>query len=96
MLWLALWTLLVSLATTLGFTVVSSIIMSGGPDLAEGIWIVVLGGLILGLCLYILNFPFMILGFVNPFFRERFCACLGLKLAPSDLAAPTAKDGSQP
>ncbi len=79
MLWLALWTLLVSLVAMLGFIVVSSIIMSSWPGLSEGISIVLLGGLTFGLYLYALNFPFMILGFTNPFFRERFCACLGLK-----------------
>ena len=84
-LWLALWTVLGSLVVMLGFIVAGSIIMSGGPDLSEGIMIVVLGGSTLGLCFYVLNLPFMILGFTNPFFRERFCACLGLKpmLAPA-------------
>jgi len=85
MLWLALLTLLGSSVAMLGFIVVGSIIMSGGPDLSEGILIVVLGGSTLGLCFYVLNFPFMILGFTNPFFRERFFACLRLKpiLAPA-------------
>jgi MFS family permease len=87
MLWLALWTVLGSLVAMLGFIVVGSIIMSGGPDLSEGIMIVVLGGSIIGLCLYVLNLPFMVLGFTNPLFRERLFACLGLKSVPGGPAS---------
>jgi hypothetical protein len=32
-----------------------------------------------GLWLYVLNFPFMILGFISVFYRERYCACLHIK-----------------
>jgi hypothetical protein len=88
MLWLVLWTPVVSLVAMLGFIVVGSIIMSNWPDLAEGIRIVVLGGPVLGLCLYLLNLPFMILGFAHPFFRERFCACLRLKPMPMNTQNP--------
>jgi peptidoglycan/LPS O-acetylase OafA/YrhL len=81
MLWLALWTLVGSLVAIFGFVIAGSLIMSGGPDLSEPqvITMLVLGGLVFGLCLYTLNLPFMILGFANPFFRKRFCACLGLE-----------------
>jgi hypothetical protein len=89
MLWLALWTLLVSSVAMFGFIVVGSIITSSKPDLSEGIMIVVQGGLTFGLCLYVLNLPFMILGFAHPFFRERFCACLGLQSVPGGLASRT-------
>jgi hypothetical protein len=83
MLWLALWTLLGSTFATFGFLIVASMIMSSGPDLAEAILMLTLAGLILGLALYVLNLPFMILGFAHPFFRERFCACLRLKSIPT-------------
>jgi len=85
MLWLALWTLLGSLFATFGFFIVGTFIMSSGsgPDILEAILMLTLVGLILGLCLYVLNLPFMILGFVNPFFRERFNACLRLKSMPT-------------
>jgi hypothetical protein len=79
MLWLALWTLLGSWVAMLGFIIIGSIITSGGPHLSEGILIVVFGGSMFGVGLYVLNLPFMILGFANPFFRERFCASLDLK-----------------
>ncbi len=85
MLWLALWTILTSLFTMFGFFVVGTLIMSSG-GLAqynlEMILMLILVGLACGLCLYVLNLPFMILGFANPFFRERFCACLGLQSTP--------------
>lgn len=81
MLWLIFWTLLVSLVAIFGFIVIGSMIMSSSwPNLREIVLIFGIGGLIFGLCTYVLNLPFMILGFVHPFFRERFCACLGLKL----------------
>ena len=85
MLWLALCTLLGSLFATFGFFIVGTFIMSSGsgPDILEAILMLTLVGLILGLCLYVLNLPFMILGFVNPFFRERFNACLRLKSMPT-------------
>ena len=82
MLWLILWTLLSSLVAMFGFLIVGSIIMSSGPGFSEAILMLILAGLIFGLGLYMLNFPFMILGFANPFFRERFCACLCLKPMP--------------
>jgi hypothetical protein len=85
MLWLALWTILVSLCTTFGLFIVGTAIMSPGswPDTLEAILMLSFVGLIIGLCLYALNFPFMILGFVNPFFRERLIACLRLKSTPT-------------
>jgi len=82
MLWLALWMLLVSLISTLGFSIVVSIIISSGQGLSELTLMSALAGLIFGLCLYVLNLPFFILGFANPFFRKRFCVCLGLKAMP--------------
>jgi len=86
MLWMALWTLLGSLFATFGFFIVGTFLMSSGasgPDLLEAILMLSLVGLILGLCLYVLTLPFMILGFANPFFRERFNACLRLKSMPT-------------
>jgi len=82
MLWLALCTALTSWITMVGFVVAVSIITSSWPGFSEGIGIVVLGGLIFGAGLYVLNFPFMILSFVNPFFRERLLIGLHFKLIP--------------
>ena len=85
MLWLALWTILGSLFATFGFFIVGTFIMSSGsgPDILQAILMLSFVGLILGLFLYVLNLPFMILGFANPFFRERFNTCLRLKLMPT-------------
>lgn len=94
MLWLALWTLLVSFVAMFGFVVAVSIIFSSWPDLSEGTLRVVMGGLTFGANLYVLNLPFMILGFMNPFFRERFCACLGLK--PMLASAGSDADSDRP
>lgn len=84
MLWLTLWMLLVSLISTLGFSIVLSIIMSSGQGFSELTLMAALAGLIFGLCLYVLNLPFFILGFAHPFFRMRICAALGLKMIPED------------
>jgi hypothetical protein len=86
MLWLALWTPLVSLVTTFVFYIVGFAIMSSGsgPYILQMILMVSIVGLIFGLCLYVMNLPFMILGFTNPFFRERFCSCLRLKSIPTN------------
>ena len=90
MLWLALWTVAGGMFATFGFLIVTSTLMSSGPDIHRAILMYALAGLIFGLCLYILNLPFMILGFSSPFFRERFCACLRLKPAA---ATVTPSDG---
>lgn len=82
MLWLALWILLGSMFAMFGFIIVGSIIMSSGPDFSVAILMFTLAGLIFGLCLYVLNLPFMILGFASSFFRERLCVCLRLKPMP--------------
>ena len=83
LLWLALWVLLGSLVAMFGVLIVGSIIFSSGLDISGAIFMLILAALIFGLGLYVLNFPFMILGFANPFFRKRFCACLGLESTPT-------------
>jgi hypothetical protein len=89
LIWLALWMLLGSFVATLGFLIIGSIIFSSGPDSFGAIVIFIFAGSTFGLFLYVLNLPFMILGFAHPFFRERFCACLRLKEA---LAYPQRAD----
>jgi len=83
MLWLALWTVLNSFIATFGFLIVMSIIFASGPVFSEAILMFIVAGSIFGLFLYVLNLPFMILGFAHPFFRKRFCACLGLESTPT-------------
>lgn len=82
MLWLGLWTLFGGIFALFGFITFMMLVTSSGPSallLLEILLEASLAGLVFGLYLYILNLPFMILGFAHPFFRERFCACLSLK-----------------
>lgn len=74
--------LLVGLVTSSAFFLIGYIIFSSGPNSVLEILIFICFGLFFGLFLYMLNLPFLILGFVHPFFRERFCACLRLKPVP--------------
>lgn len=77
--------LTVGLVTSSAFFLISYIIFSSGPNSVLEILIFIFAGLIFGLSLYVLNLPFLILGFVHPFFRERLCACLRLKPVPTAL-----------
>jgi hypothetical protein len=92
LLWLGLWLPLCSVIALILFTGIGLAIMGSGPTLKQAMTQIPIVGLIMGLFLYILNLPFMILGFVHPFFRERFCACLNLKSMP----AVTDSDSNQP
>lgn len=80
--WLVLWTVLCSLVAMFGIFVVGSLLFSSGQTFFEAILMLLIAGSVLGLGLYVLNFPFMILGFTSTFYRERFCASLGLKPMP--------------
>lgn len=84
MLWLGLCTLFGSVAAMLGFFIVGTLfIFPGQAKLASVIFEVAGVGLALGVCLYVLNLPYMILAFYSPFFRERFYMCLRLKSIPT-------------
>jgi hypothetical protein len=52
-------------------------------------------GLILGLGLYVLALPFMILGFTSPLFRDRLRACLSLR-SPAEPAGPATDQSAGP
>jgi NADH:ubiquinone oxidoreductase subunit K len=81
MLWLGAWNLLLTTAAVVLFAVVFLLLLA--PELFE-LRIILLqgvgGGLMLGLCLYALNLPYMLLMFSSPFFRRRFQDWLGLKV----------------
>ena len=93
MLWLVLWMFIGSLIITSGFVLICSIIFSLGPDSSAAILIFIIGGSVFGLFLYVLNLPFMLLGFAHPLFRERFCACLGLKSIPTTVESEAGSKG---
>jgi hypothetical protein len=59
-----------------------SIIQQMNVSISSVLIMIPIVGLIFGACLYIIVFPFMILVFYSPFFRERFFACLRLKSIP--------------
>jgi len=91
MLCLPVWTIAMSIVSFLGYVVIALIIMSIAGH-APGNWssmllqVLVVGlvfGLVLGLFVYVINLPYMILAFYSPFFRERFYMCLRLKSTPT-------------
>jgi len=82
MLWLALWTLVAGMPGTVGFFISGHLIMSSGLSvirLSEFLVAIFVVGPIFGLGLYLLNLPFMVVGFANPLFRDRLCGCLGIE-----------------
>jgi hypothetical protein len=86
MLWLALWILIGSILSISTFYIVIRMTISSIPSWSYLLHVLLsatLTGSIFGILVYVLNLPFMILGFVSPFFRERFCACLNLKSTPT-------------
>jgi hypothetical protein len=73
-LWLAVWSLLFSTVGTVFFVMVRLLLASyQWPILIQA----VKAGLALGLCLYAMNLPYLLLMFTSPFFRRRFHIWLG-------------------
>jgi len=86
MLWLGLCTLFGSAVAMIGVFIIGMLfIFPGQPKLMSVIFDLAGVGLIFGVCLYVLNLPYMILAFRSPFFRERFYACLRLKSMPTTI-----------
>ena len=79
MLFLALWTLIICIAGMFAFY----FILLGIQEISIASFQIVLAasiaGLVVGLICYFINLPFMILGFVSPFFHYRFYTCLNLE-----------------
>jgi len=81
MLWLAIWLIIGCVLAVLGILAVL-VSVNGGPGVSELPRLVLQGavaGAIIGLCLYVLDLPYMLLGFASPFFRARLQACLNLE-----------------
>ncbi len=81
MLWLAVWLIVGGVLAVLGFLAVL-VSMNAGPSVSELPGVIVQGlvvGAIMGLFLYALHLPYMLLGFASPFFRTRLQACLNLQ-----------------
>lgn len=82
MLRLGLWTTIWGLVVAFGYFIIVTLSFEMRIDDIKILAWIGLAGLILGVFLYLLNLPFMILGFTSPFFRERLQRCLGLPLIP--------------
>lgn len=81
MLWLAVWMVVGSSITTLAILGVAISVLSSGPSMSELSQLVpqmIVAAAILGVSLYLLYLPYMLLGFVSPFFRTRLRACLNM------------------
>lgn len=78
-LWLGLWLPLCCVFAMIGFIAIGMIITRSVPPTEALLLQLPIVGLFFGLFLYVVNLPFMILGFASPFYRERFCECLNLK-----------------
>jgi hypothetical protein len=83
MIWLGLLSLLCGIFVVyVLFTIMILITSKSYPSGSEFFEVLLYGffaGLILGLCIYVINALFMILPFGDPFFRERFLSCLRIK-----------------
>jgi hypothetical protein len=92
LLWLVAWTLLFMTAgTVLLLTAMPLLITRGAGVLWPALWLLLkratLTGLVLGVCLYAVNLPYLLLMFSSPFFRRRFLVWLGAESAlPQDEA----------
>jgi hypothetical protein len=82
MLWLAVWSLLLTTVPVALLIVVPLLVFSWGVIEPRIILLQSVVGLALGLCLYALNLPYMLLMFSSPFFRRRFQDWLGVAPAP--------------
>jgi len=79
MLWLALWTVIISILAFMIFFLIGARQSITVEEIIRQIPQVLIVGLIFAICIYVLNLPFMILAFSTPFFRERFYAYFHLK-----------------
>ena len=80
MLWLALWTIVISLVWMFIFFLI--LVRPSVDELSKQIPEVLGGSSIFAIIIFILNLPFMILAFVCRFYRERFYAYFHLKSMP--------------
>jgi len=83
MLWLAVWTIVISLVAIIAFFLIAEGPSDPIEEILRQMPRVLLVGLIFAICIYVLNLPFMILAFASPFFRRRFYAYFHLKSMPT-------------
>ncbi len=95
MLYLAFWTIVVCLVSMFVVFLAVSIIQQMNVSISSVLIMIPIVSLILGACLYVIVFPFMILAFYSPFFRKRFYACLRLKSMASTVANPNTNPSAE-
>jgi hypothetical protein len=78
MLWLALWCVVVCVASMLVFYSIMFAISRPPISFFAILFQLLIVGLIFGLCVYMVVVPYMILAFRSSFFRQRFHACFHL------------------
>jgi hypothetical protein len=88
MLSLAVWMVFVCLVSMIVFYVIAFMIQQVPISIIRLSLIAATVGSVLGLCLYVINLPYMILVLSNSFFRERFFACLRLKATSANPKQP--------
>jgi len=82
-LWLAFWTIVSTLMCILVFYSIFFLVEQISVEFSRVFLVLLISGSITGLISFIINLPFMILAFINPFFRKRFYACLRLRSMPA-------------
>lgn len=83
MLWLAVWMVVACLACTLVFYAIVFFAQKISIPITSILLLSSVVGLVLAVCLYLINLPYMILALWSSFFRERFYVCLRLKPMPA-------------
>ncbi len=89
-LYLVFWTVAACLATALIVFSIVLVIQRPPIPIAAALLQLLVVGSVLGVCVYVLVFPYMILAMSSSFFRERFYACLRLRPVP-----PQQQDASE-
>ncbi len=82
-LYLAFWTVAVCIVSALLFYLILFLREELRTMILTILCIALMVGVSFGLFSFLVNLPFMILGLNNPFFRERFYACLRIKSMPA-------------
>jgi len=96
MLYLAFWTVTACLVIALVLYSVTFIIQQTPVPISSVLLVIPIVGLVLGACLYVIVFPYMILALRSAFFRERFYACLRLKsMLPTTMQVDVDQPGEQ-
>jgi hypothetical protein len=90
LLYLGFWSVIASLASVLVVCLIVFAIERPGLSIAEASLELLVVGLVLGVCAYVIVLPYLILALVDPFFRQRFYACLRLRPVP-----PQQQDASE-